>query len=120
MAQMEVKSFDSPDEVRQFEGNGHADVVVLGGHTVGRGTFEPGWKWSENVKPIAQTDSCQVSHLGFVQSGRMRVFMDDGAETEVGPGDVLAIPPGHDAEVVGDEACVMLDFGEFGEYAKRS
>jgi quercetin dioxygenase-like cupin family protein len=73
-----------------------------------------------NVKPIAGTDSCQVSHLGYVLSGRMRVHMDDGGETEIGPGQVVAIPPGHDAEVVGDEACVMVDFGEFGDYAKRS
>ena len=119
MASLEVKSFDSPDEVREFEGNGRADVVQIGGHTVGRGTFEPGWKWSANVKPIAQTDSCGVSHLGYVMSGRMRIFMDDGSEGECGPGDVIAIPPGHDAETVGDEACVVLDFGEFGDYAKR-
>ena len=116
---MEVKSFDSPDEVRQFEGNGKADVVMVGGRAIGKGTFEPGWKWSENVKPIAGTDSCQVSHLGYVMSGRMKVMMDDGTEQEVGPGNVVAIPPGHDAEVVGNEACVMLDFGEFGDYAKR-
>ena len=119
MADMEVKSFDSPDEVRPFEGNGQAEVLNIGGKVVGRATFEPGWKWSENVKPIAGTDSCQVSHLGYVISGRMRVFMDDGTEKEIGPGDVMAIPPGHDAETVGDEPCVSLDFGEFGDYAKR-
>jgi hypothetical protein len=119
MAGVEVKSFDSPDETREFEGNGRAHVLELGGHTVGRGTFEPGWKWSQNVKPIAQTDSCQVSHLGYVVSGRMKVYMDDGSEQELGPDDVVAIPPGHDAEVIGDEPCVMLDFGEFGDYAKR-
>jgi hypothetical protein len=119
MADAEVKNFDSPDEVREFEGKGKADVVELGGHTVGRGRFEPGWKWSNNVKPIAETDSCEVSHLGYVVSGRMKVYMDDGSEAEVGPDDVFAIPPGHDAEVVGDEPCVMLDFGEFGDYAKR-
>jgi uncharacterized cupin superfamily protein len=119
MAEIEVKNFDSPDEVREFEGKGKADVVQIGGQTVGRGTFEPGWKWSENVKPIAGTDSCEVSHLGYVVSGRMRVRMDDGAEGEVGPGNVVAIPPGHDAEVVGDEPCVLVDFGEFGDYAKR-
>ena len=115
----EVKNFDSPDEVRPFEGNGKADVLMIGGHTVGRGTFEPGWRWSNNVKPIAGTDSCQVSHLAYVMSGRMGIRMDDGTEAEVGPGDVFACPPGHDAWVVGDEACVALDFGEFGEYAKR-
>jgi ethanolamine utilization protein EutQ (cupin superfamily) len=119
MAALEVTSFGSPDEVRPFEGKGQAEVVNLGGHVVGRGTFEPGWKWSENVRPIAETDSCQVSHLAYVMSGRMRVFMDDGSEGECGPGDVVAIPPGHDAETIGDEPCVMLDFGEFGEYAKR-
>ena len=120
MAEMEVKNFDSPDETRPFEGKGQAEVLNIGGQTVGRATFEPGWKWSDNVKPIAGTDSCEVSHLGYVISGRMRVFMDDGEEGEVGPGDVMAIPPGHDAEIVGDESCVVLDFGEFGDYAKRS
>jgi hypothetical protein len=119
MASIEVKSFDAPDEVRSFEGRGKADVVNVAGRVIGRGVFEPGWRWSENVKPIAGTDSCQVSHLGYCVSGRMRVTMDDGAEGEVGPGQVVAIPPGHDAEVVGDEACVFIDFGEFGEYAKR-
>ena len=71
------------------------------------------------MKPIAGTDSCEVSHLGYVLSGRMTVEMDDGSTADVGPGDVFAIPPGHDAEVVGDEPCEMVDFGEFGEYAKR-
>jgi hypothetical protein len=119
MADVEVKSFDSPDEVRPFEGNGQAEVVKVAGRAIGKGTFEPGWRWSENIKPIAGTDSCQVSHLGYVMSGRMKIFMDDGGEAECGPGDVVAIPPGHDAEVVGDEACVLIDFGEFGDYAKR-
>jgi len=114
----EVKNFESPDETRPFEGKGKADVLQIGGQTVGRGVFEPGWRWSENVKPIAGTESCQVSHLGYCMSGRMKVYMDDGSEFEVGPGDVAAIPPGHDAEVIGDEACVFVDFGEFGDYAK--
>ena len=69
MAATEVKNFDSPDETRPFEGNGKADVVNIGGQTVGRGTFEPGWRWSNNVKPIAGTDSCQVAHLAYVLSG---------------------------------------------------
>jgi Cupin domain len=119
MAAVELKHFDSPDEVRPFEGNGRADVVNVGGRIVGRGVFEPGWRWSDNVKPIAKTDSCEVSHLGYCVSGRMRVQMDDGSEGEVGPGQVVAIPPGHDAEVIGDEPCVFIDFGEFGDYAKR-
>lgn len=115
----EVKSFDSPDETRSFEGNGNAKVVALAGHSVAYGTFEPGWKWSENVKPIAGTDSCQAAHFGYVLSGSMRIYMDDGQEIEINPGDVVAIPPGHDAEVTGSEACVMVDFGEIGDYAKR-
>jgi hypothetical protein len=116
----ETKNFDSPDETRPFEGKGRAAVVNIGGQTVGKGVFEPGWKWSENVKPIAQTDSCQVSHLGYCISGRMTVHMDDGTDFDVNPGDVFAIPPGHDAEIPGDEPCVMVDFGEFGDYAKRA
>ena len=118
MAGIEVKSLDSPEETRPFVDKGQAEVVNVGGGSVMRATFEPGWRWSEHVKPIAQTDSCQVSHLGYVLSGRMRIFMDDGTEAEAGPGDVAAIPPGHDAETVGDEPCVLLDFGEFGDYAK--
>jgi Cupin domain len=114
-----VKRFDQPDEVRPFAGHGHGDFVEVLGRMVGRGTFEPGWRWSQDVKPIAGTDSCQVSHLGYCMSGRMRIHMDDGSQTDVGPGDVVAIPPGHDAEVIGDEACVFLDFGEVDEYAKR-
>jgi quercetin dioxygenase-like cupin family protein len=119
MADMEVKSFDSPDETRPFEGKGQAEVVNVGGQPVARTTFEPGWRWSENVKPIAQTDSCQTHHLGYCLSGRMKVFMDDGSEREVGAGDVAVIPPGHDAEVVGDENCVFVDFGQIQQYAKR-
>jgi uncharacterized cupin superfamily protein len=120
MPAVEVKSFDNPDETRPFEGKGQAQVVNVAGRVIGCGTFEPGWKWSENVKPIAGTDSCEVSHLGYCVSGRMRVHMDDGTVGEVGPGEVCAIPPGHDAETVGEEPCVFVDFGEFGDYAKRA
>jgi hypothetical protein len=120
MASTEAKSFDSPEEKRPFEGNGGVDVVTVAGKTVGRGTFEPGWKWSENVKPIAGTDSCQVAHVGYCISGSMVVHMDDGSDTEISAGNAFAIPPGHDAEVTGGEACVMVDFGEIGDYAKRS
>lgn len=114
----EAKNFTSPDETRMFRGNGQAKAVELAGHTVLEGTFEPGWKWSENVKPIAGTDSCQAAHFGYVLSGSMRVYMDDGTELEIKAGDVAAIPPGHDAEVTGSEPCVMVDFGEIGDYAK--
>ena len=100
-----VKRFDRPDETREFVDHGSVDIIDLAGHTVGRGEFEPGWRWSRDVKPIAGTESCQASHLGYVVSGSMRVYMDDGPEHTLGPGDACAIPPGHDAEVVGDEAC---------------
>src|ERR1700730_5217802 len=110
MANLEIKNFDSPDETRPFEGNGQAEVLNIGGHVIGKGTFEPGWTWSKNVKPIAQTDSCQVSHLGYCLSGRMTVDMDDGTQVEIGPGDVFAIPPGHDGGVIGSEPCVLVDF----------
>jgi uncharacterized cupin superfamily protein len=119
VAAIEVKSFDSPDETREFEGNGHADVVTLAGKTIGRGVYEPGWRWTDNVKPIAGTDTCQVHHVGYALAGRMKVTMDDGSEREISAGEVFDIPPGHDAEVVGDETFEMVDFGEFGEYAKR-
>ncbi|HEX5939749.1 MAG TPA: cupin domain-containing protein [Dehalococcoidia bacterium] len=118
MAAPEKKNFSSPDEVRRFQGKGQADMVNVGGRLVGRATYEPGWRWSQHVKAIAGTDSCQVSHLGYVLNGRLRVTMDDGTAAEVGPGDVFAIPPGHDGEVVGDETCVILDFGEVSGYAR--
>jgi mannose-6-phosphate isomerase-like protein (cupin superfamily) len=121
MASLEAKNFESPDEVRPFKGNGKAEIINVGGHTVGRATFEPGWRWSNDVKPIAGTDSCQVHHVGYVLEGRMKVTMDDGTETEAGPGDVFVIPPGHDGEVVGDEPVVTLEFGDAAarEYAKE-
>lgn len=118
MAQIESKGFGSPEETRPFRDKGQVEVVHLNGAPVGRGTFEPGWRWSEHVKPIAGTDSCKVRHLGYVESGQMRVVMDDGSEIEVGPGDVFDMPPGHDAWTVGDEPCVLIDFGGLQSYAQ--
>ena len=115
----EVKNFDSPDETRPFEGKGKADVVNVGDKVIGKSVFEPGWKWSNNVKPIAQTDSCQAHHLGYCVSSGMTVHMEDGTTLEISAGDVFEIPPGHDAEVTGDEPCVQVDFGGFKKYAKR-
>jgi quercetin dioxygenase-like cupin family protein len=80
--------------------------------------FQPGWRWSEDVKPIAGTQSCQAPHAIYVISGRMGIRMDDGTEGEIGPGDIAMIEPGHDAWVVGDEACVGVDFGGYASYAK--
>jgi quercetin dioxygenase-like cupin family protein len=119
MANLQAKKFDSPDEVRPFEDDkGKVEVVELSGNMVGHGTFEPGWRWSEHVKPLSGTDSCQVEHIGYVLKGRMKVVMDGGEELEVGPGDAFLMPPGHDAWTVGDEACVVLDFGGLRGYAK--
>ena len=121
MAKLAGKRFDSPDETRDFlDGKGRVELVDLNGHAVGRGTFEPGWRWSEHVKPIAGTDSCQVDHIGYILQGRMALKMDDGTEREFGAGDTFHMPPGHDAWIVGDEACIMLDFGGLKGYAQAS
>jgi quercetin dioxygenase-like cupin family protein len=120
MASLEVKSVQSPDETRSFVDKGSGAVVTVDGHPVLYGTFEPGWRWSEHIKPIANTDSCEATHLLYCISGRMKVVMADGTEAEIGPGDVAAIPPGHDAWVVGDEACVAVDFGGYARYAQRA
>jgi hypothetical protein len=119
MAGLEAKGFASPDETRQFAGKGKIEIVKVGGLAVGKGTFEPGWRWSVNVKPIAGGESCQARHLGYLVAGRMRIVMNDGTEAEAGPGDAVSIEPGHDAWIVGDQACVFLDFGaSVGQYAK--
>lgn len=109
MAGVHRLDFDSPDETRTPEKT-RVDVVRLGDTTAARMTFEPGWKWSECVKPVAGTDSCQVRHVGIAQSGRMVVRHDDGTEVEVGPGDAYVIEPGHDAWVVGEEGFVGFEF----------
>src|SRR3954468_13868715 len=115
---LEAKSFDSPDEVREFKANGYVELVNLESGAVGKGRFEPGWKWSNDVKPIAGTDSCQVAHVGYILSGRMTVRMDDGSEHEYQPGEAFNMPPGHDAWTVGDEPCVLVDFGGLKGYAQ--
>lgn len=113
-------SFDSPDETRPFEeGKGKLQLINSETGPVGRATFEPGWQWSKHVKPIAGTDSCQAAHAAYFVSGRMKVVMDDGEESEFGPGDLMVCPPGHDAWVLGDERCVVVDWQGYGAYAKR-
>ena len=111
MGQLETRSIDAPDETRKFQQNGHVDVVTLGDFTLMKGTFRPGWRWSNDVKPIAGTDSCMARHTGICLSGRMTVRSDDGTELTIGPGDVLALEPGHDAWTVGDEACILHGHG---------
>ncbi|WP_055599970.1 cupin domain-containing protein [Streptomyces aureus] len=115
------KSFDAADETRPFEdGKGRLDLVSGARGAVGRAVFEPGWQWSKHVKPIAGTDSCQASHVGYIVSGRMKVVMNDGETTEYGAGDYMEVQPGHDAWVLGDEVCVALDWTGFADYAKPS
>ncbi|MFI9815136.1 cupin domain-containing protein [Saccharothrix variisporea] len=113
-----AKSLENPEETRRFP-HGHVDLVTLGGTTAGRAEFEPGWRWSNDVAPIAGTKSCQAMHTGYVLSGRMHIRMDDGTEADVGPGDAMVVEPGHDAWTVGDESCVVLDFTGLENYAKQ-
>ncbi|MFF5973593.1 cupin domain-containing protein [Streptomyces sp. NPDC012769] len=122
MAAILSRSFDSADETRPFEdGKGRLDLLNTDNGQVGRAVFEPGWRWTQHVKPIAGTDSCQAHHVGYVVSGRLHVVMDGGGEeADLGPGDFYEVQPGHDAWVVGDEACELLDWVGFGDYAIRS
>jgi mannose-6-phosphate isomerase-like protein (cupin superfamily) len=109
MAGVERRDFDSPDETRTPEKT-RIDVVHVGGTTAARMTMEPGWRWSECVKPVAGTDSCQHRHMGVVQSGTMRVTHDDGTVVEITAGDAYVIEPGHDAEILGEERFVGFEF----------
>ncbi len=115
---LEIRRFDSPDETRTFE-KGRVDLVKIGGITVGRASYEPGWKWSEHVRPIVGTESCEVEHVGLVLAGRVKVVMNDGTEFEIGTGDLFAIPPGHDSWVVGDEPYVSIHLLGAEQYAGK-
>ena len=119
MANAETKSLEAPDDTRTFD-KGRVEVVNIGGGTVGRYKFEPGWKWSDHVKPIAGTELCQSAHFAYQITGRLHVAMADGSEFEVGPGDVSVIPAGHDAWVVGAETVIGIDWSGLADYAKRS
>src|SRR5581483_8634971 len=112
----EHKSFKRPAEVREFP-RGRAELVTLGGSEIGRLVFEPGWRWSTDVKPIAGTDSCEAPHFQYHVSGRLGIRMDDGSEFVAEPGDLTALPSGHDAWVIGDEPAVVVDFFGASEYA---
>lgn len=113
----ELKSFMKPDEVREFP-KGRVEIIKIGGATVGRAIFEPGWRWSESVQPIAKTTSCEAPHFQYHVSGVIKVRMTDGTELECHPGDVSLLPSGHDAWVVGDEPVVIVDFQGMLDYAK--
>ena len=114
----EHKSFTKPEEVREFP-NGRAEILKVGGAEVGRLVFKPGWRWSNDVKPLAKTASCEAPHFQYHVSGRLGIKMDDGTEFIAEPGDVTSLPSGHDAWVVGDEPVVVVDWYGASSYAKR-
>lgn len=114
------KSFNKPDEVRNFKANGHLELVNFEGQPgMGRGVFEPGWKWSNDVKPLVGTKSCQEKHTGYCISGSMTIKMDSGEEFTIEEGDAFQFPAGHDAWVLGKEPCVLLDVTGYENYAKK-
>jgi class 3 adenylate cyclase len=117
MARLQVKDLTRPDEVRTFS-NGMTEIYDLGSFVLGRGSADPGWRWSVDVKPVAGSDLCEYHHMGLTLSGHSRAVMADGSELDIGPGQIFEIPPGHDAWVVGDEPWVWLDFAGARSYAQ--
>jgi quercetin dioxygenase-like cupin family protein len=109
-------NLDSPTETRTFE-RGHFELYSVGPTTIGRATYEPGWRWSEHVGGPAGASSCMVEHVGLVVSGRAAVRMDDGEERVMEPGDLFYIPPGHDSWVVGNEPYISLHIMGSENYA---
>lgn len=117
MDKAEQKSFGKPDEVREFP-KGRLELITFGGATVGRAVFEPGWRWSTSLQPLAKTASCEAPHFQYHVSGVLKVRMDDGTEFTCRAGDVSMLPSGHDAWTVGDEPAVVVDFQGMLDYAK--
>jgi hypothetical protein len=113
----QVKSHDAPDEVRAPDKT-RVEVVQLKGYTIGRFNFQPGWRWSECVKPVVKTDQCQLSHVGYAVAGRIKVRMQDGTEKTISAGESYTIPPGHDAWVEGDQPFVGIEVLSADVYAK--
>ncbi|HBA85275.1 MAG TPA: cupin [Verrucomicrobia bacterium] len=118
MSRIEHKSFTTPDEVRTFE-KGKLELLNTENGMVGRLTLEPGWKWSQHVKPIAGTSWCEAPHFQYHVSGRIHILMADGTEFEAGPGEITSLPSGHDAWVVGNEPVVLVDWYGAIHYAER-
>jgi hypothetical protein len=115
----ETKTFSTPDEVRTFP-KGKLELVKIGGVTIGRATFEPGWRWSTSVQPLVNTKSCEAPHFQYHISGTLKIVMDDGTQFECKAGDISLLPSGHDGWVVGDEPVVVVDFQGMVDYAKQS
>jgi hypothetical protein len=118
MQQTQHKSFGAPDETRDFP-NGHAEIISIGDGEVGRMVFEPGWRWSNDVKPIAGTASCEAPHFQYHVSGELAIRMDDGTEFVARAGDITSLPSGHDAWVLGDEPVTVVDWFGASNYAKK-
>jgi hypothetical protein len=117
MKKIETKSFNAPDEVRTFD-KGKLEIINIEGRTIGRATFQPGWKWSESLKPLVKTESCEAPHFQYHVSGTLRIKTDDGTERDCKSGDVSMLGSGHDAWVVGNEPVVVVDFQGMVDYAK--
>jgi hypothetical protein len=117
MAGIEANDFSAPDEIRSPERT-TVEIVKIGGGEVGRYTFQPGWRWSDCIKPVAGTDTCQVEHIGYVVSGTLRVDHEDGTTREIPAGSVYRIAPGHDGSVVGDQPAVVVEFQGAAAYAR--
>ena len=115
----EHKSFGKPEEVRNFP-NGKAEILSIGGAEIGRLVFKPGRRWSNDVKPIAKTSSCEAPHFQDPVSGKLAIRMDDGTAFVAGPGDITSLPRGHDAWVVGDEKVVVVDWFGASNYARQT
>jgi hypothetical protein len=111
-----LKSFGTPDEVREFP-QGRLELIKIGGATIGRAVFEPGWRWATSVQPIAKTASCEAPHFQYHVAGVLRIHMDDGTEFDCRPGDVSLLPSGHDAWVIGDAPAIVIDFQGMIDYA---
>jgi quercetin dioxygenase-like cupin family protein len=116
--QVEHKDLSAPDETRSFP-HGRLDLVTVGGGQIGRLTLEPGWRWSEHVRPVAGTEWCEAPHFQYHVSGVLRIRTVDGHEFEAGPGAVTSLPAGHDAWVVGDEPVVVVDWFGASDYARQ-
>ena len=113
-----TRRFNEPDELREFP-LGRFELVQIGGMTVGRAEYAPGWRWSEHVGAATGQTVCEVAHLGFVVSGRNLIEMTDGRHIEVGPGDLFEVGPGHDSVVIGDEPYVSIHFLGADQYATK-
>ncbi|MCI2419516.1 cupin domain-containing protein [Saccharopolyspora sp. K220] len=116
---VECRSFDEPDEVREFE-HGRIEVLNMAGGAIGRLVLHPGWQWSQHVKPIVGTEWCEAPHFQYHVGGTIHVQMSDGTEFDAGPGSVSSLPQGHDAWVVGNDDVILIDWYAASDYAKQA